>query len=201
MSENASLSPAPRPSPCEILWRISAPLCLFCAVLAGLLTLSWTLLLPRYTQIEVGGVLREAREIRQYRDSLTAQVTAREEERKQAVLAVNDPRFEALKKNRRSQVPLDTLRRLLTEHAKSVTGKDNAILWTAFTYEPKKNALVIQGDVRNSGTASMTVLAEFAQSLKTLPFVSATTTPAFTREEDPAIGFHSPFTITLTIKP
>jgi len=60
--------------------------------------------------------------------------------------------------------------------------------------------LRIRGEIRNVDTRTMTVLAEFAQSLTSLPAVASATTPTFAREEDSKIGFHSPFDITLTLK-
>lgn len=188
------------PRPTAVLWHIAMPFFLFSTVLVLLLTLSWTLLLPRYTRIDVGGQLRDAQQIRTYRTELTAEIASKEEERRQAVLAVHDPAYDTLKDLRKARTPLDELRTALAEHAKKVTGKDDVILFSAFDYDPAAKTLVIRGDVRNSDTRSMTVLAEFSMSLTDLPFVTEASTPTFAREEDSKIGFHSPFTITLTLK-
>ncbi len=192
--------PARRPALSTILWSVAWPFFLFSLVLVTLMALSWLLLLPRYTRIDVGGQLRSAEDIRQYRTDLTAQITAKEEERRQSVLAVHDQTYDALKDARRARTPLDELQKKLREHAASLAGKPDAIVFHAFDYDPGKKTLTVQGDIRNVDTRSMTVLAEFSTSLKDLSFVESNTTPAFSREEDKATGFHSPFTITITLK-
>ncbi len=189
-----------RPRLSTVLWHISWPFFLFSLVLVALLTLSWSLLLPRYTRIDVGGQLRGAQEIAQYRQELTAQISGKEEERRQLVLAVHDPQYDQLKKLRRDRVQLDELKTNIIEHAKSVTGKDDTVVFSTFEYDPAAHTLTIHGDIRNVDTRSMTVLAEFSLALKDLPFVASATTPPFAREDDPKIGFHSPFAITLTLK-
>lgn len=199
MNTDINPPPAPRSDFATILWRFSGPFFLFSGLLAGIMTLSWSLLLPRYTRIDVGGELRSAREIRTYKDALTAQIAGQEEDRRQAVLAVHDAQYEMLKETRRARTPLDDLRKSLSERAAKIAGREGVIVFSAFEYDPGARSLVIRGDVRNSETRSMTILAQFSQSLKNLPFVASATTPAFTREEGPA-GFHSPFEITLTLK-
>lgn len=200
MNTDTNISPAPRPDLSTILWRLSGPFFLFSGLLASIMALSWTFLLPRYTRIEVGGVLRSAREIRTYKDELTAQIAGKEEDRRQAVLAVHDAQYETLKELRRTHVTLDQLRTMITDAAMKVTGKADVIDFAAFAYDPQMKTLVIRGDVRNVETRSMTVLSQFTQALKDLPLIASATTPAFTREEDPKTGFHSPFEITLTLK-
>lgn len=198
---NSIHTETPRPDAAAILWRMAWPMLIFSAALALLLSLSWALLLPRFARIDVGGQLRSVAEIRTYREALTAQIAAKEEERRQSVLAVRDPLYDELKEERRARPSLDTLRGKLAAHAKTVTGKDDAIVFSAFEYDPDTRTLIVQGDVREVGTRSMTVLAAFALPLKDLPFVAAATTPAFTREEDAVLGPHSPFSITLTLRP
>ena len=182
-----------------VLWRIAVPFAIFSAVLAILLAFSRTALLPRYTRIDVGGTLRNATQIRQYRETLTAQIATKEEARRQSVLAVHDPQYDMLKDERRTRTSLDDLRAQLTDHAKAITGEDDVVEFHSFDYDPAGKKLKMTGDVR-AGTRSMTVLADFAQTLKTLPFVAVATMPTFTREDDPKTGFRSPFNITLTLK-
>jgi len=192
--------PTPRPDPSVILWRIGLPFSIFSAVLALILTVSWVFLLPRYTRIEIGGTLRNAAQIRAYRAELTSQIATKEEERRQLVLAVHDPQYDALKEHRRDRISLDELRTQLTDQAVKITGKEDVVLWHSFAYDPEMKTLRIRGEIRNVDTRTMTVLAEFAQSLTSLPAVASATTPTFAREEDSKIGFHSPFDITLTLK-
>lgn len=198
---NSIRTETPRPDAAAILWRVAWPLLVFSAALALLFSLSWALLLPRFARIEVGGKLQSIAEIRTYREALTAQIAAKEEGRRQSVLAVHDPAYDMLKEQRRARLSFDALKGKLTEHAKSVTGKDDAIVFSTFDYDPDGRTLATQGDVRNMGTRSMTMLAAFALSLNKLPFIAEATTPAFTREEDAVFGPHSPFSITLTLRP
>src|SRR3989338_8119619 len=166
----------PRPAVSTILWRLAPPFLLFSVVLAGLMTVSWMFLLPRYTRIDVGGQLRDAAETRAYKAELTVEIATKEEERRQLVLAVHDKQYEALKQDRRDRVSLDNLRKQLTDHATAITGKADAVQWTGFDYDPAGKILKIRGAIQNVGTRSMTVLAEFAQSLTSLPFIKSATT-------------------------
>ena len=191
---------APRPGVSVVLWRFSLPFFLFSVILTSLLAASYAFLLPRYMRIEVGGAPRSAEQIRALRAELTSQIVAKEEERRRLVLAVHDPQFEALQERRRERIPLDELRERLATQAATITGKEDVVQWHSFTYDPDGKTLRIRGEIRNVGTRSMTVLAEFAQSLTSLQFVASATTPAFTREEDAKIGFRSPFDITLTLQ-
>lgn len=200
MQPDINILPAPiRPDVATILWRFAWPFFLFSAVLAILLTISWTVLLPRYTRVEVGGAARSERDIVGYKQQLTAQIASQEEERREMVLSIDDPHYEALKEKRRQYRGLDSFRTELTALAKTITGKDDVIHWKAFD-EDSAGTLNVRGDIRNVGTRSMTVLAEFASKLSELPFVTSHTTPAFAREESPGIGPHSPFEITLTLR-
>ena len=192
--------PAPRPDFSAVLWRFAWPFLIFSVVLAALLGLSWFFLLPRFTQIAIGGTTRNVGGLKQYKAELTAQIAAAEDNRRQLVLAVHDPQYDALKEERRTRMPLDQVRRLITDHATAFAGKADVIHIDAFTGDSEHNTVTIRGDVRNSGVRSMTVLAGYVTSLKQQPFVAAATTPAFSRDEKPGIGPFSPFTITITLQ-
>ncbi len=198
MTELTSLPP--RPAFSAVLWRVAWPFFLFCGVLLSLLALSWTLLLPRYTRIDVGGTLRSAEGIEQYRSELAAQIAAKEEERRQMVLAVHDPSYDALKDHRRQRVPLEAMMSALIEYGKTTMGDEATVHWSGFDYDPAAKTLVIRGDIRDAGARSMTMLAQFADSLHAVPFVASVTVPPYGREDDPRVGFRSPFVITLTLQ-
>ncbi|MSR86806.1 hypothetical protein EXS70_01385 [Candidatus Peribacteria bacterium] len=200
MTNEMDISPAPRrPNLSTLLWHMAWPFLIFSCVLFSLLALSWILLLPRYTRIDVGGQLRTAEGILSYREELTAQITQKEEQRRQLVLAVHDPQFEWLKDQRRARMTLDELNDALVTLAKETTGKDDVVAFTSLQYDPGKRTLAVKGDIRNVGTRSMTALAAYVAAIRTLPFVASTTTPTFTRDEKPD-GFHSPFMLTVTLK-
>ncbi|MBI2636172.1 hypothetical protein HYW84_02485 [Candidatus Peregrinibacteria bacterium] len=163
------------------------------------MTVSWALLLPRYTRVEVGGDLRDTAQIIAYRAALEAKISSQESERRRLVLAVHDPQYDDLKAGRLGRVSLDELRSRLTEHAAKISARDDVVLWNSFAYDPEEKRLRIRGSIGNVGVRSMTVLAAFAQSLKSLPFIAKVTTPRFMREEDRKTGFRSPFDITITL--
>ena len=54
----------------EIASRVAFPFVLFSVVLAGFLFLSWMLLLPRLTQVKIGGSVRDIKEMKQYKADL-----------------------------------------------------------------------------------------------------------------------------------
>lgn len=182
-----------------VLWRFSWPFCLFCFLLAALMTVSWALLLPRYTRVEVGGELRNTAQIIAHRAALEAKISSQESERRRLTMAVHDPQYDDLKAGRLGRVPLDELRSRLTEHAAKIAARNDVVLWNSFAYDPEEKMLRIRGSVGNVGVRSMTVLAAFAQSLKSLSFIAKVTTPRFMREEDYKTGFRSPFDITITL--
>jgi hypothetical protein len=198
MSDTNPILPAPPASPVDIFWRISWPFFLFTLVLLGIFALSWAYLLPRYTRVEINGTAMTGTEIKDHKTSLTAQVAALEAARRTLVLAVNDPAYDALKTHRKERKTLESVTTVFEEHAKTVQG--GRVVFRSFAYDPGKNALTLRGDVRDAGVSSMTVLAQYAESLKTLPDVKSVTIPAFSRMEDPRIGTYSPFDITVTFQ-
>lgn len=198
MSETNLTPPAPVTSPVTIFWRFSWPFFLFTAVLLGIFALSWIFLLPRYTRVEVNGIAMTGMEIREKKNSLTAQVAELEGKRRTLVLAVHDPAYEALKEHRRERKTLESVTTAFEEHAKTV--ENGTVRFRSFAYDPEKNTLTLRGDVRDAGVSSMTVLAVYAESLKTLPGVQSVSTPAFARMDDSTIGLYSPFDITVTFE-
>lgn len=187
-----------RASASTILGRVAWPLLLFSVVLTGVLGLSWMQLLPRYARVEVNGVARSPRELLQYKADLLERIETQEDQRRSLVLPVHEPEYERLKRQRTSRIPLQELEEKLRAHAGTIG--DDVLYFSAFRYNPDEQTLAVEGDVRNAGTSSMTVLAQYVASLKKQPFVASATTPLFTREEDKTIGMHSPFAITITLQ-
>lgn len=192
------------PSPARLdfgtlLQRIAWPFFLFSAVLAFLLTLSWAMLLPRYARVEVGGIVRTAEELPGYKAQLLEQMKDGQAQRRAQLMAVRDPLYIALRTERQERRSVQDVERLIRDHAKTA-GKDEGVVHLiALEHAPSIRTVTVRGDVRNAGPGSMTVLAEYIESLKAQPFAQSVSTPAFTREDDPVLGLHSPFIITLTL--
>ncbi len=180
-----------------ILHSVSIPLFIFAAVLTALLLLSITLFLPLFTQVKVAGVERDARSLLTYKAQLAAQVATLELERDTSVLPLNDPAYDALKAERRTPSSFIAMREEVIHSAKSLSPVDDAIHLNAITLE--QGTLVLEGDVRNVGPRSLTLLSEFTEGCKNFSFTASVTPPLYTRKDDPVVGVHSPFRIVLRL--
>ncbi|MDO8648483.1 MAG: hypothetical protein Q7R81_01745 [Candidatus Peregrinibacteria bacterium] len=187
-------------APHAVLRRIAFSFLLFAAVLAALLALSFYLLLPLFTTVEIAGEERGIAELKAYRSSLQSRITKAEEQRTQLVLPIHDEGYAALKRERRTRYPLLTLRSELLQEASKVVAQNDAVHVSTITYAPAEGSVALTGDVRFVGPRSMTVLAQFVEALNRMPMVASVREPKFTREEDPPLGFHSPFTLTFTLQ-
>lgn len=192
MSDTQIETPAPQPLQ-AILHRVAQPLLLFAGVLFGLLFLSYVLLLPRFTRLhKADGTALSPRAIARYERTLAADLAAQEEERIRLVLPVNDPAFTMLKERKHALLFLD-VREQLTLTVARLGEAEDSVVFTRIAFEG--DAVTLEGDVRNVGTRSMTVLAAYVEELARLPFVSDLERPRFTREQRADGSFHSPFTI------
>ncbi len=196
----SSLVVLPHTSPAEILRRIAMPFLLFAAVLAVLLMLSWSMLVPRLARVDVGGRTLTAEEIRAYRVDLAAQIVAGEGQRRDLVLSVQDPAYIALKQSRRSALPVTQLLAELETQAAAGADQPDAVHLSFLRYDILSGSGSLRGDVRFVGSRSMTVLASFVDVLGRLPVLASVTPPPFIREDDPVTGAHSPFALSFTVK-
>lgn len=191
----------PTPTPArftviQVLERIALPLFLFTGVLAGVLLLSRIVVLPRLSRIEVNGTTRTAAELRQERTRLTADIAQSEQERRQLLLSVDDETYQALKKMRASSLSFPSVLQELHAQAGKAAG-EGTIELQVVEYDAMGQSVLVRGDVRDSGPRSMTVLAQFVESLRRSSMVDSVDAPSFTRVDDPGIGPHSPFSMTL----
>lgn len=190
--------PAKDPS---ILARIALPLLLFTGILCALLLLSYALLLPRFTRVDVMGKRLSPREVIEHRNQLTASLHALEEDRSTLILPFIDPLFDALKSLRGATPSLTVIHRELADAAARTGEASGTILLSSLSFDVETREVRVSGDVRHVGPRSMTLLASFIEQVESLPMVTALVRPAFAREEDPQIGFHSPFTFTFSVVP
>ncbi len=185
------------------LWRIvdslGVPLFLFSVSLMVLLLISWAFVLPHFTRFTVDGKELSASALIDERKVLEKEVHAAEEKRDQLLLPVHDETYNALKQMRAGRIaPLDIRRTILLVASQSA-GREDVIVVHLLKVDEAAGTVKLEGDVRNSGPRSMTVLAEFVESLRAVPFVASLKAPAYMREEKSPGEFHSPFTIELII--
>src|SRR3990167_1745482 len=110
MTDTHILSASPTSSLRAILERSMGPLALFLAVLCGLLLLSWMLLLPRFTQLEVEGKKMGAGELQRYRQELQATLATLEQHRTVLALPVQDPDFLRLMQQKQAHLTAQDVR-------------------------------------------------------------------------------------------
>lgn len=191
MSDTNTQTRAPQPLS-AILGRVANPLLLFSGSLCALLFLSWMFLLPKFTSVErPDGTAMTPRAIAVYTKQLTADLTKAEEQRTTLIRAVNDEGYRALIDARAEVLsPLD-IEQELRQAAARLGEVEGAVQFISITVTGTE--VTIDGDVRNVGARSLTVLAAFIDSLQNLPIVHDFQRPAFTRETLPDGTMHSPF--------
>ena len=185
---------AEMPGPREVLRRVLFPFALFSVVLPSLLVLSWYLLLPRFTRVEVHGVPQDPSQLQTFIEGVEAETKKMEEKRLALILPLDHSAYGVLVQEKMSQPSLfffyeqlkNVARTFLPEQAQAVAVQ--SISW-------ERDIVVLTGDVRNVGLQSMAVLAQFVEAVRAMPGVERVDFPSFTRERDETIGFHSPFTI------
>lgn len=82
---------------------------------------------------------------------------------------------------------------------KTVPDQNDAIIVSAFYYDALSRTIRLTGDVRNSGTRSMTVLASFISHLEEIPMTLSIDSSRYTRLEDPVKGYYTPFTLVILL--
>lgn len=183
-----------------VLRESAMPFFLFSAVLFGLFILSWLLLLPHFTRIEIAGSLHTIDSLRIRREELQQKTEVAEQKRSEHVLAVRDETFLALRSEKHHTASFQTLRTLLLRVADESAEQPDAVHLSGMTYNRGEGIVQIRGDVRFVGPRSMTILAQFIERLQEQSLFAAVTMPRFVREDDPKIGPRSPFAITVTLR-
>jgi hypothetical protein len=181
----------------SIFQRLGSGLLLFSVVFCGLLSASWTYVLPRLTRIQLQGQTVELSVVIPYEQQLRAQIAQVESKRNRIVLPVKDEDFDFVKRKALCYPLLEDMAADVATVAESM-GPD-AVVFSSMAFDAA-GTLTLGGDVRNVGPRSMTVLAQYIESLEALPFVAAVIPPPFVREDSPIIGQHSPFELTITLK-
>ncbi|MBU0766764.1 hypothetical protein KKF55_03205 [Patescibacteria group bacterium] len=188
------------PSLRHILKRVALPFLLFSAVLFGFLTLSWYLILPSLTTIEVSGQQRDTMQLKKYVLDLQANVLEMEDVRRDLVTPLRSGLYGAAKEFKSSvSSPLLLRSQIFEIAADLVPDQKDTIHISVLRYSQSKSTLHLEGRVQNVGPRSMTILAQFIESLKELEWVSDINLPRFTRELDVEKGYFSPFVFQLQL--
>ena len=173
----------------------------FSFVLASVLLASRIFLLPRFTQMQVAGEKRDIHELRAYHSTLVAQLSDAEAHRMDLLLPVQNEQYRALiATKQRSPDFLSVRQRLQNVAMQFSDGEKQVVFFTAMSLHENARTVEVQGEVRNVGQRSMTVLAQFVEAVHALPLVADVTNPRFTRSYTSAQEPFSPFTILITLR-
>lgn len=182
-----------------ILARVSMPGLIFSGSLYALLLTSYIYLLPAFTNVQrPDGVAMTPHAIAEYEKSLTANLVSAEEHRLVLVRPVDDPLYLSLVEQRASKPSIESMEEQLRQAAARLGEPGKGVVLRRILMEG--DSVSIEGDVRNVGLSSMTVLAAYSDQLAGLPFVFELQRPSFTREKLPDGSVHSPFLFRFTIK-
>jgi len=181
--------------------RIALPFLLFSGVLSSVMTLSFLLLLPSLTQVEVGGKLHDASHLQAYVSALEESVEEIASKRSALVTPLRDSLYGSLRETKYSRPPFLLLKSQIEQAAsEAVIGRTDIVQIKRIRYLPEDRVVELQGSVRNIGPRSMTVLGEFVDVLKNLSLVSEIQLPKFVREEDSNGNIFSPFSFELLVR-
>lgn len=181
-----------------ILARVSMPGLIFSGSLYVLLLMSYMYLLPAFTNVKrPDGVAMTPRAIAEYEKSLAASLISAEEHRLVLVRPVDDPLYLSLVEQRANKPSIESMEEQFRQAAARLGEPGKGVVLRRITL--KRDSVSIEGDVRNVGLSSMTVLAAYSDQVASLPFVSELQRPSFTREKLPDGSVHSPFLFRFTI--
>jgi len=183
----------------EILRRVLVPLALFAVVLLSLLLLSWFLLLPRFTRVELHGASQDPERLQAYSQEVETAIHTSEERRLALILPLADSPFGVLVDAKMSTPDFDAFfQKIKNVSGSFLPGKKQVVIIQSIALEDQ--VVELTGDVRNVGLQSMAVLAQFVDALRAMPGVDRVDYPSFIREQNSTIGFHSPFTLRIHFK-
>ncbi len=191
-------TPETAPLKAAIVERMAMPMLTFSGVLFTLLLISYVFLLPRFTQLhQQSGLSMNPRQIVAYQKQLAADLSQQEGERVRLVLPITDETYTALKQEKIGQLSLTDIREELRQAASRLGDEADAVAVSKISIDGL--SVTVEGDVRNIGTRSMTVLAAFVEEVSKLSFISDLDKPSFTREQLDDGSFHSPFVLQFVI--
>lgn len=181
--------------------RIAFPFFLFAAMLTVLLTLSWFLLVPELTTVEIGGMPRDIADLKNYKADLMRKVHTLEDRRGSFLQPVHNNLYQRIKALKIQRSGFQTLRTELTSIAKElVPDRSDVVFFSILSFDAEAGTAEVRGDIRNVGPRSMTVLARFVEEVGRIAMVADVQSSRFMRLEHPERGFYSPFTLKLSLR-
>lgn len=193
----------------EVLRRVLFPFALFGIVLLTLLLLSWKLLIPAFTRVEFKGSPQDPATLETTVRDMREKLTRIEGKRLALILPLDDSPYGGFVREKIDQPSFFTLFTQLKMVARTfLPGQPQAVILSSLTWKGDRAAaaslaprvVTLTGDVRNVGLQSMAVLAQFVEAVKGMPGIERVDFPPFQREQDPVIGFHSPFVFSVHLK-
>lgn len=180
----------------DIVRRTALSFFLFSVVLTTLLALSWFLLVPELTRVSIGGTVRDVAQLKEYKNEIETDIKTLESKRGAFLLPVHHDLYGRIKTIKEERGQFQNIRRELNRVVSElVPNQNNVVVFSSLEYDASTRTARVQGDIRNSGPRSMTVLARFVEEVQNINFVVKVKSSRFTRKEDPNIGFYSPFTL------
>lgn len=161
--------------------------------------LSSNYLLPQLIKIQVGGRQRSALELKSYQQKLVADILNLENKRADFVTPLHNSVYSRLLSAKENQYHPLTIKEAVDSLAKESDNAQPVIHINQFQISYQTGQVQLAGEVKNVGPRCMTVLAQFAEELKKMPFVIGVSQPDFIRREDAGGNFYSPFNINLEI--
>ncbi|MBT3293273.1 hypothetical protein HOD24_04205 [Candidatus Peregrinibacteria bacterium] len=199
---NMSLASQKSSTPFQILQRTSVPLVLFTLTLTCLLFLSQSVFLPALLMVDISGSKHNAHELKTYHEALLEQVKHKQEMRSNLVLSMQGTDYRKLSDWKQSHYPFQSLLSTVSQVSRSLHNKDGdqVVFIDNIKYFPVDGQLKLNGNVKNAGPRSMTILAQLVEELRSQPFVESLKSPSFSRIEDSVGGFITPFDIQISLK-
>ncbi|MDA0375817.1 MAG: hypothetical protein O3A80_00710 [bacterium] len=185
----------------DIAQRTAFSFFLFSIVLTALLTLSWYILVPELTQVDVGGTVRGLQELKAYKTNLEGQILTLEDQRGSFLLPVNHDLYERLKGLKNDRLEFQELRKDIRQvMIDLLPGRTDVVSISGFEFNAATKTGEVFGRVQNVGPRSMTVLAQFVEDISQIPMVLNVETSRYTRQESENGAFYSPFTLRIRVR-
>ncbi len=180
----------------DIASRSMLPLLLFSVALFVLLLLSWLMVVPQFTKLAVNGQVLSPVNVLSLQAKLQVDVSSLEDRRVTLVLPQIDLQYRPLLNAARHDTDVQAMLFELSAAGARASNATGVVTMQRFSFDASSGEVRVEGDVRNVGVRSLTVLASFIEEVEKLPFVHDLQRPAFTRIEDPALGPISPYVLT-----
>lgn len=185
----------------DIARRTAFSFFLFSIVLTALLTLSWYILVPELTEVEVGGTVRGLQELKAYKADLEGQILTMEDQRGSFLLPVNHELYQKLKGIKNERLEFQELRKEIRQvMIDLLPGRTDIVSISGFEFNATTKTGEVFGRIQNVGPRSMTVLAQFVEDISQIPMVSTVETSRYTRQETENGEFYSPFTLRIHVR-